>query len=56
MLGPVSCGKKTDTLKKQYLLFKVDDKNYLDVLAQLVSFVPAKKAAVQVTDDPYNFY
>lgn len=56
VLGPVACGKKTDTLKKQYLLFKVDEKNYLDVLAQLDSFVPAKKAAVQITADPYNFY
>ena len=56
VLGPVNCGKKTDTLKKQYLLFKVDDKNYLDVLAQLDSFVPVKKAATQITADPYNFY
>ena len=56
VLGPVTCGKKTDTLKKQYLLFKVNEENYLDVLAQLDTFVPAKKAAVQITADPYNFY
>ena len=56
ILGPVWCAKKTDKLKKQYLLFKTDDAHYLDLLAQLDSFEPAKKAGVQVTADPYNFY
>ena len=56
VLGPVWCAKKTDKLKKQYLLFKTDAARYLDLLAQLDSFEPAKKAGVQVTADPYNFY
>ncbi len=56
VLGPVWCAKKTDTLKKQYLLFKVSTGNYLDVLGQLDSFVPAKKVTVQISADPYNFY
>ena len=56
ILGPVWCAKKTDKLKKQYLLFKTDAARYLDLLAQLDSFEPAKKAGVQVTADPYNFY
>lgn len=56
VLGPVWCAKKNDTLKKQYLLFKVKEENYLDVLAQLDSFVPAKKTALQITADPYNFF
>ncbi len=56
ILGPVWCAKKTDKLKKQYLLFKTDDAHYLDLLAQLDSFEPAKKAGVQVSADPYNFY
>ncbi len=56
VLGPVWCAKKTDKLKKQYLLFKTDEARYLDLLAQLDSFEPAKKVSVQVTADPYNFY
>ncbi len=56
VLGPVWCAKKTDKLKKQYLLFKTDKAHYLDLLARLDSFEPAKKAGVQVTADPYNFY
>ena len=56
VLGPVWCAKKTDKLKKQYLLFKTDDARYLDLLAQLDSFEPAKKASVQISADPYNFY
>lgn len=55
-LGPVWCAKKTDKLKKQYLLFKTDDERYLDLLAQLDSFEPTKKVTIQVTADPYNFY
>ena len=56
VLGPVWCAKKTDVFKKQYLLFKIKEENYLDVLARLDSFVPAKKAEIQLTADPYNFY
>lgn len=56
VLGPVWCAKKTDKLKKQYLLFKTDEARYLDLLAQLDSFEPVKKASVQITADPYNFY
>lgn len=56
VLGPVWCAKKTDKLKKQYLLFKTDEARYLDLLAQLDSFEPAKKVTIQVTADPYNFY
>ncbi len=56
ILGPVWCAKKTDKLKKQYLLFKTDEARYLDLLAQLDSFEPVKKVTIQVTADPYNFY
>ncbi len=56
VLGPVWCAKKTDKLKKQYLLFKTDEARYLDLLAQLDSFEPGKGCTVQVTADPYNFY
>ena len=56
VLGPVWCAKKTDKLKKQYLLFKTDEARYLELLAQLDSFEPAKKAGMQIIADPYNFY
>ncbi len=56
VLGPVWCAKKTDKLQKQYLLFKTDEARYLDLLAQLDSFEPHKRAGVQVTADPYGFY
>jgi primosomal protein N' (replication factor Y) len=56
ILGPVWCTKKTDTLKKQYLLFKVDSAHYLDVLARLDSFKTDKKTALQISADPYNFF
>lgn len=56
ILGPVWCAKKTDKLKKQYLIFKTDAARYLDLLAQLDSFEPGKRATVQVIADPYNFY
>ena len=55
-LGPVWCAKKTDVLKKQYLLFKAAEDRWLELLAELDSFVPAKKAAVKVSADPYDFY
>lgn len=56
ILGPVWCAKKTDKLKKQYIVFKTDEARYLDLLAQLDSFEPAKRVAVQISADPYNFY
>lgn len=56
VLGPVWCAKKTDKLKKQYLLFKTDEARQLDLLAQLDSFAPGKGCVVQVSADPYNFY
>jgi len=56
ILGPVWCAKKTDKLKKQYVIFKTDDAHYLDLLAQLDSFEPAKHCTVQISADPYNFY
>ena len=56
ILGPVGCSKKSDKLLKAYLLFKTTPEKYLDLLARLDSFVPAKQAAIQVWADPYNFY
>ena len=56
ILGPVWCAKKTDKLKKQYLLFKTDAAHYLDLLACLDSFEPSPKVSLQITADPYNFY
>ena len=55
-LGPVWCAKKTDTLKKQYLLFKTDDRRWLDLLAKLDSWTPAKKVTLKIAADPYDFY
>lgn len=56
VLGPVWCAKKTDTLKKQYLLFKTDDTRRADLLAELDSFIPAKKVIIKLSADPYDFY
>lgn len=56
VLGPVWCTKKTDTLKKQYLLFKTDAARRADLLAVLDRFVPAKKVTVKLAADPYDFY
>ena len=56
ILGPVWCAKKTDKLKKQYVVFKTDEARYLDLLAQLDSFEPANRVSVQISADPYNFY
>lgn len=55
-LGPVWCAKKTDTLKKQYLLFKTDEARRADLLAALDTFEPAKKVTVKLAADPYDFY
>lgn len=56
VLGPVWCAKKTDTLKKQYLLFKTDDSRRADLLALLDTFEPGKKVTVKLAADPYDFY
>lgn len=56
ILGPVYCAKKTDTLKKQYLLFKTDDERRADLLALLDTFEPAKKVSAKLAADPYDFY
>ena len=56
ILGPVWCAKKTDTLKKQYLLFKTDAPRRADLLALLDSFEPAKKVTVKLAADPYDFF
>ena len=56
VLGPVWCAKKTDVLKKQYLLFKTDEARWLDLLAVLDSYAPAKKVTIKVAADPYDFY
>ncbi len=56
ILGPVWCAKKTDTLKKQYLLFKTDEARRADLLAALDTFEPAKKVTVKLSADPYDFY
>jgi len=56
ILGPVWCAKKTDTLKKQYLLFKTNHDNFLLSLNKLDHFVVSKKVILQILADPYNFY
>lgn len=55
ILGPVWCAKKTDTLKKQYLLFKTDNEKRADLLALLDSFEPEKKVTAKLAVDPYDF-
>jgi len=56
VLGPVWCTKKTDTLKKQYLLFKTDTARRADLLAALDRFAPVNKVSVKLAADPYDFY
>ena len=56
ILGPVWCAKKTDTLKKQYLLFKTDTARRADLLALLDTFEPGKKVTLKLAADPYDFY
>lgn len=56
ILGPVWCAKKTDKLKKQYLLFKTDEPRRADLLAALDSFDSGKKVTVKLAADPYDFY
>ena len=56
VLGPVWCAKKTDPLKKQYLLFKTDHARRADLLALLDTFDPGKKVTTKLAADPYDFY
>lgn len=56
VLGPVWCAKKTDTLKKQYLLFKTDENRWDKLLKVLDNFEPGKKVTVKLAADPYDFY
>ena len=56
ILGPVQTGKKTDILKKQYLLFKTTPAQYPHLLKALDTFTPSKKTEIKVFADPYNFY
>lgn len=55
-LGPVKTGKKTDTLKKQYLLFKTTPEKYAALVHALDRLVPSKKTEFKLTADPYDFY
>lgn len=56
VLGPVRTGKKTDVLKKQYLLFKAAPEQYAALTAALDGLIPSKKTDVKITADPYDFY
>ncbi len=55
-LGPVRTGKKTDALKKQYLLFKTLPEKYHGLIAALDGLKPSKKTDFKLTADPYDFY
>lgn len=56
ILGPVYCSKKTDTLKKQYLLFKTDEARFEKLLHLLDKLTPLKKVTLKIVADPYDFY
>ncbi len=56
VLGPVKTGKKTDTLLKQYILFKTDTDKYAQLVAALDTLKPSKKIEIKVFADPYDFY
>ena len=56
VLGPVKTGKKTDVLKKQYILCKVSAEKYQPLLQLLDTWKPAKKTELKITADPYDFY
>ena len=57
ILGPVPCGKKTDTLKKEYLLFKLTDEQYFPAVEVLDSLsTQNKKQPLKLSADPYDFY
>ena len=55
-LGPVRTGKKTDTYKKQYVLFKAADGQYAALVAALDGLKPSKKTDFKLIADPYDFY
>ena len=55
-LGPVKTGKKTDTLKKQYVLFKTTPEKYAALVHALDTLAPSKKTDFKLTADPYDFY
>lgn len=55
-LGPVRTGKKTDTLKKQYVLFKTMPETYADLIKTLDGLKPSKKTDFKLIADPYDFY
>ncbi|MBR3632405.1 MAG: primosomal protein N' [Elusimicrobiaceae bacterium] len=56
VLGPVKTGKKTDVLKKQYVLYKVSAEQYPQLIHLLDSWQATKKVDIKVTADPYDFY
>ncbi len=56
ILGPVLTGKKTDILKKQYLLFKTTSHQYPDLVKVLDQLEVSKKIEVKIVADPYDFY
>jgi len=56
ILGPVLTGKKTDILKKQYLLFKTTSHQYPDLVKVLDQLEVTKKIEVKIVADPYDFY
>ena len=56
VLGPVKTGKKTDTLLKQYILFKTSADKYAALVRELDQIKSSKKMDLKVFADPYNFY
>ncbi len=55
-LGPVKTGKKTDVLRKQYVLFKVSPEQFPTLVGALDALAPLKKTDFKLTADPYDFY
>lgn len=55
-LGPVSTGKKTDIVKKQYLVFKTDSQKCNFLVNELDRLKASKKTEFKITVDPYDFY
>lgn len=55
-LGPVYTGKKTDIIKKQYLLFKTDLQKCNSLVNELDRLKASKKTEFKITVDPYDFY
>lgn len=55
-LGPVRTGKKTDVLKKQYLLFKTNPSQYEALISVLDRLNPSKQTDFKLVADPYDFY